>query len=679
MHSLTGVPSRGRLRAALIGLVVMGALLAAGASSASAVIVHLPNGKTLSYQPLRGQAKALARAHRFDTFFSNLDYNGGPVMPSNTNYTVYWRPAVTSAGAYPGDYQPGVNRYLEDLQANSGGHENVDSVATQYNDAAGEFANYESHFGGALIDTEKYPTSGCTRATICLTDAQIQKELERFVAEQKRPTDLSHEYFLLTPPGVESCFDAAGKECSAGIPLPFGVYCAYHGSFATKTGAKLVYSNDPYVTGNGGCDDGNHPNGSTSDGALQGGLSHEHNESITDPEPNNAWTDFAMGESTGFENGDKCGEEKGPFIGVAEPKAGETAVYNQEIAGHFYWYQEEWSNQGHECLQRLTFNGARPTATFTAAPGAGSAVSLNAGGSTAPGGVKHYDWQFNDFSEPGTPEETTAPTTTHLFPGPGRYNVALTVFAEDGTSAGTARTVDVGKGAPTAAFSVATPSPTAGAPVSFDGSASSTSEGTITAYEWSFGDGGLGSGATPTHVYASGGTYEVSLTVTNTAGFSSAVSHALGVAFPSPAAATTTTTTTTASTTAVIAQAPTASVSLNGSSVGVQGNGQGAIKLSCSGTAPVCSGELALTTKRTIRVHGRKRTQIVKLATIRFSILAGRTTTLKFKLGASVRALLRASGGHLSATAVIRKTSPSPAQTRASSIRLNALRSGRKH
>ena len=61
------------------------------------------------------------------------------------------------------------------------------------------------------------------------------------------------------------------------------------------------------MTGNAGCDDGNHPNGTTSDGVLEGGLSHEHVESITDPEPNNAWTDFANGEPTGYEIGDKCG------------------------------------------------------------------------------------------------------------------------------------------------------------------------------------------------------------------------------------------------------------------------------------------------------------------------------------------------------------------------------------
>jgi len=55
-----------------------------------------------------------------------------------------------------------------------------------------------------------------------------------------------------------------------------------------------------------------HING-PSDSALFGGLSHEHNESLTDPEPNNAWTDFGgSGETTGYEIGDKCARSSNP-------------------------------------------------------------------------------------------------------------------------------------------------------------------------------------------------------------------------------------------------------------------------------------------------------------------------------------------------------------------------------
>jgi hypothetical protein len=410
-------------------LLACGLVAALGASSASAVVMRLANGRAVSYQPLRG-----ARIAPFDQLFTNLDYNGGPVMPSNTNYAIYWQPS--GAPEYPADYQPGINTYFKDLAEDSGGTENVDSVSAQYNDTAGEFARYDSHFGGAFVDTTPYPSNGCARAAICLTDAQLRAELKSFVEAHGLPSDLDHEYFLLTPPGVEDCFEKAGNVCSAGSGRP--VYCAYHGNIPLAAG-QIIYSNDPYVTGILGCDDGNHPNGTTSDGALQGGLSHEHNESITDPEPNNAWTDFG---GTEGEIGDKCDGINGTELGVA----GNGASYNQVVNGHDYWYQEEWSNQTHQCLQRLTFSGEEPTATFTSAAGAGNEMSFDAAGSTAPGGVARYNWQFNDGpgGSPTAPTETTGPTVSHTFPVGGRYVVALTVFAADGTSIGTGRTLAVG-------------------------------------------------------------------------------------------------------------------------------------------------------------------------------------------------------------------------------------------
>jgi PKD domain/IPT/TIG domain len=424
-------------RATLI-VALSASILATAVASAPARIVHLENGKTLSYLPLAGTPGAAP----FDEFFTNLDYNGGPVMGSNSNYAFYWDPA--GAPAYPPDYQPGLNRYFGDLAHDSGGHANVDSVSSQYNDAGGEFAAYESHFAGAIIDTDPYPANGCKRATICLTDAQLQAELAKYVAANSLPADLTHEYFLLTPPGVEDCFEAAGHECSAGSSSP--VYCAYHGNIPVSGGGEIIYSNDPYVNGIEGCDDGNHPNGKSSDSALQGGLSHEHNESITDPEPNNAWTD--IGSFTG-EIGDKCrtfepASEFGPPLG----KAKNGAKYNQEINGHFYWYQQEWSNQRHKCMQRLTFTGAEPTATFSSAAGTGNKMTFDATGSTATGGVARYNWQFNDGPGLSIPTETTTPTVSHTFPAAGSYLVALTVFAANGTSIGTAQTVDVGKPPP---------------------------------------------------------------------------------------------------------------------------------------------------------------------------------------------------------------------------------------
>ena len=328
-------------RRALVVSAIAGLLVALSAAGASAVIVHVGPGKTLSYQPLRGAAHVRRDAVRRGG--AKLLYHGGPVMPSNTNYAFYWAPS--GSPAYAAGYQSGVNRYLEDLAHDSGGTQNVDSVATQYTDTSAQAANYDSHFAGAIVDADPYPVNGCAAAAICLTDAQIQAEIKSYVKAHGLPEDLTHEYFLLTPPGVESCFSAAGTECSAGTAT--AAFCAYHGAI-TDGASTIIYANDPYVVGISGCDSSEHPNNSPSDAALLGGLSHEHNESTTDPELN-AW--YA---ASGEENGDKCrtftdSSEYGAPLG----KAPDGSRYNQLVNGHEYWYQQEWSNEGSTCLQRL--------------------------------------------------------------------------------------------------------------------------------------------------------------------------------------------------------------------------------------------------------------------------------------------------------------------------------------
>jgi len=365
--------ARTRPRPLLGGLLALAIalMLAVGASSASALIVHLPNGRTVSYQPLRGSAAAALLAQPFAG--NNLIYHhGGPVMTSNTNYTFYWAPA--GSPAYAPGYQSGVNQYMVDLAHDSGGNQNVDSVATQYTNGASEAAAYNSHFGGAIIDTNPYPKNECEAATICLTDEQIQTEIKSWVTSHGLPQGLTHEYFLLTPPGVESCFTSAGTECSAGTPS--GAFCAYHGAIAA-TGGSIIYANDPYVVGIAGCDSTEHPNNSPSDAALLGGLSHEHNESITDPELN-AWYG-----PEGAENGDKCRTfEEASEYGVALGLAPDGSRYNQLINGNEYFYQQEWSNLGSTCMQRL--GPTRPTvkklAPKTGAAAGGTVVTVTGTG-----------------------------------------------------------------------------------------------------------------------------------------------------------------------------------------------------------------------------------------------------------------------------------------------------------
>jgi len=56
---------------------------------------------------------------------------------------------------------------------------------------------------------------------------------------------------------------------------------------------------------------------------------------------------------------------------------------------------------------------------------------------------------------------------------------------------------------------------TVNVPVNFDGTHSSDPDGNPLTYAWDFGDGGTGTGATPSHASAAEGTFTVSLTVTD--------------------------------------------------------------------------------------------------------------------------------------------------------------------
>ena len=493
------IRQRGRLLMAVLAAAI--AVSAVVTSSASAVLKKLPNGQTVSYQPL---ANTGSQVTPFDTAFTNMDYNGGPVMPSNTDYMLLWSPQGPSA--YPPEFVGGIARFFRDLAHDSGGNQNVDSVGPQYNDLTGAVANYDVRFGGVLLDTHPYPQSQCpvnSPVTACLTDGQIQQELVRFITAHHLKTDLSHEYFLLTPPHVESCFsnDATTSfdGCSAGIvPATLAGFCAYHGNTVLPT--MLFYANDPYDAENPRCQDGNNPNG-ISDGEINGGLSHEHMESVTDPIPNDAWTN-GVGKNQGEEVGDQCNRQRGTPLGTA-PNG---AKYNQVINGHFYWYQEEWTNLGHGCVQRLTLPHRLPTARERVTAGSGLDMTFDAGRSSAPGGVADFSWQFNDALAAPTVEQTT-PTITHTFPAAGAYSTGVAVFNADGLSAGTGGIVTTGQDGFTPAFTVSQHN---GGDRTVRFSALTTVSGQpVINYLWEFGDGSTGSGATPTHTYTRPGTYTV--------------------------------------------------------------------------------------------------------------------------------------------------------------------------
>jgi hypothetical protein len=259
----------------------------------------------------------------------DLLYHGGPVMTTNKTYAIYWVPSGYSIAS---GYDSTINQFFTDVAHDSGLGSNVYAVDTQYSSI-----QYSSSFGGAYTDTTAFPASGCPiyegDITECLTDAQIQTEVDNAIAHNGWTRNGTNMFFVFTPGAVGSCFDSTGSECA------YTAYCAYHGT--TNSGA--IYANQPYAF-HAGCDEGQYPNGSSNQADPTINVtSHEHNEAITDPQLN-AWYDGA-----GYEIGDKCAWDFGPVQGS------NGSEYNQTINGHHYFLQREYSNSGHACDQ--TFGG----------------------------------------------------------------------------------------------------------------------------------------------------------------------------------------------------------------------------------------------------------------------------------------------------------------------------------
>ncbi len=147
------------------------------------------------------------------------------------------------------------------------------------------------------------------------------------------------------------------------------------------------------------------------------------------------------------------------------------------------------------------------------------------------GTIVSYAWTYGD----GGTGNTSA--VVHTFGAAGTYPVTLTVTDNGGASTSITQSVTVttpppANVPPTAAFTVTT----AGLTASVNGSSSSDSDGTIAGYSWNFGDGSTDLVTTPSadHPFASAGTYQVALTVTDNLGATNTVTKPVTVSTATP-------------------------------------------------------------------------------------------------------------------------------------------------
>jgi len=145
----------------------------------------------------------------------------------------------------------------------------------------------------------------------------------------------------------------------------------------------------------------------------------------------------------------------------------------------------------------------------------GLSVSFDAGASyDSDGSIASYSWWFND----GSPSES-GEIASHTFSAAGTYQVELKVTDNEGACGWLNKSVTVNAApvGPVADFTVNID----GLTVGFDASVLSYDpDGTIVSYSWWFDDlSPNGTGATVSHTYATGGTYNVCLKVTDNDGY----------------------------------------------------------------------------------------------------------------------------------------------------------------
>ena len=281
-------------------------------------------------------AGAAARAEAGLALGPLVYHTGGVVMTGSvTTYAIFWVPAhLQNGGAtgMPAHYQTVQKNLLTDYP----GH-GIDNNNTQYYQISGAttYIQNRGSLGGSYVDTSAYPASSCTDTFTpgnCLTDLQIQAEIQKVMGLNGWTGGLSKMFVLFTSSGEGSCFDSSSTSCA------YTAYCAYHGFFNIGS-TPVIYSNEPYgntsVCQSAGVPT---PSGDAVADAAATSASHELTEAITDPELN-AW--FT---SSGSEIGDLCAYNYGV-------NTWDSAKANQMWNGRFYELQTEYDNHAGKCVQ----------------------------------------------------------------------------------------------------------------------------------------------------------------------------------------------------------------------------------------------------------------------------------------------------------------------------------------
>src|SRR5919197_3549788 len=140
--------------------------------------------------------------------------------------------------------------------------------------------------------------------------------------------------------------------------------------------------------------------------------------------------------------------------------------------------------------------------------------------------ITSFAWNFGDG---GT---GAGQTVSHAFSTAATFNVTLTVTNDRGLSASVSQTVSVsGVATPKAAFVISPTAPQVNQTVVFNADISTAAPGhNLVTFNWNFGDGSTASGLVVSHAFASGGSYNVVLSVADDIGQKNTVAKTVAAA-----------------------------------------------------------------------------------------------------------------------------------------------------
>ena len=202
---------------------------------------------------------------------------GHPVMHQSNLFAIYWDPQ----NRFHHEWLTGINHFFQRMGASSGEFGVGLSALAQYRDRTNTGAAYKAVFRGAYSDTAKYPAAGCpdpnpsftAKPITCLTDAQVRAQLQAFISSHGLPKGMTSIFYVLTPPGVAVCMDAAATRCSdykvsaeeaekevRNSPSYKQSFCSYHAAVTTNEESgdvnTVLYAVIPWSAGTAGAASG---------------------------------------------------------------------------------------------------------------------------------------------------------------------------------------------------------------------------------------------------------------------------------------------------------------------------------------------------------------------------------------------------------------------------------------